>query len=136
MRDVFYLTRYERLVNGNRKTVCIHQDISERILGRKLTRNDRVDHRDGDGLNNSRENVRVVTNALNMQNRIGLSSNNKSGYRGVSWESKKRKWRAGATVSGVYKHIGLFDTPEEAARAAVAWRIENMPGVIRGNDVI
>lgn len=77
----------------------------------------RVDHIDGDGLNNRRLNLRAVTNSQNMQNRSGLSANNTSGFRGVQWDKRDRRWRARIGVEGERIYLGYFDTAEEAARA-------------------
>lgn len=66
-----------------------------------------VDHRDGDGLNNRRSNLRIATTAQNGANSIDRERC--SGYRGV-YPNRKR-WMA--RVGG--RHIGTFDTPLEAA---------------------
>lgn len=76
-----------------------------------------VDHRDGDGLHNWRENLRNCTDAQNKMNRKVISANNTSGYKGVSWSKKKRKWIAQSMINKKHIFIGHFSTPEEAARA-------------------
>lgn len=73
-----------------------------------------VDHRDGNGLNNQRENLRPATRTQNMQNRAGWGS---SGFKGVSWFAQRGKWRARIAADGREKTIGYFDTAEDAARA-------------------
>jgi hypothetical protein len=73
----------------------------------------RVDHRDGDGLNNRRSNLRLVTSGLNQANRRVVLS--KSGYKGVT--QRAGRWRAYITVGGKFQSLGAFATPEEAARA-------------------
>ena len=40
-----------------------------------------------------------------------------SGYKGVSWEKAKRKWRACVRIDGNRKHLGYHDTPEQAHQA-------------------
>jgi hypothetical protein len=47
-------------------------------------------------------------------------SNNTSGYPGVSWDKRSKKWRAKITVSGKQMHLGLFNTPEAANAAYMA----------------
>lgn len=42
---------------------------------------------------------------------------NTSGYKGVSWDSSKGKWRAGFNGKGGYKNLGYFDSPSEASTA-------------------
>jgi hypothetical protein len=77
----------------------------------------RVDHRDGDGLNNRRHNLRPATSGMNQANRRKVRS--KSGFKGVSpdWLRKSRPWRAHITVDGRLRYLGAFDTAAEAARA-------------------
>jgi hypothetical protein len=78
---------------------------------------EQVDHRDGDGLNNRRDNLRSTTHARNQHNRRRVGS--ASGFKGVSpdWLRKSRPWRAHITVDGRLRYLGAFDTAEEAARA-------------------
>lgn len=53
---------------------------------------------------------------------VDLQKNNISGYRGVSWNSKKGKWRAGFNGSDKYVHLGYFDLPKEAAKVVKEYR--------------
>lgn len=71
-----------------------------------------VDHRDGDGLNNTRRNLRIATRSDNSCNIIRP---NAAEFRGV--ERHGRKFRARITVGGVREELGVFDTPHDAARA-------------------
>lgn len=79
-----------------------------------------VDHINGDGLDNRKENLRLVSVSQNQINR-GLPVNNTSGFKGVSWMSSCNKWFAQirATVNGkkTQKYLGLFLCKESAARA-------------------
>ena len=76
-----------------------------------------VDHRNGNGLDNRRGNLRPATHALNQANVRRVRA--KSGFKGVSrWvRPSPRPWRAHITVKGRMKFLGAFATPEEAARA-------------------
>ncbi len=77
-----------------------------------------VDHKDGNGLNNTRENIRLCTHTQNMQNR-GRMKNNSSGFCGVYKDKKAgvAKWRAQIGSFGKKYRIGFFETAEDAARA-------------------
>jgi hypothetical protein len=87
-----------------------------------------VDHRDGNPLNNCRSNLRIGTQALNMQNLHGARCTNRtSTHRGVSFDRTRRLWRAYATLNGRQHQVGRFATEDEAARAAAAFRREHMP---------
>lgn len=72
-----------------------------------------VDHRNGDGLDNQRSNLRAATHALNMGNQR-RSKSNTSGFKGVT---RKKNWVAQIRVNGQQRHIGTYPTAEEAARA-------------------
>ena len=74
------------------------------------------DHIDGDGLNNTRVNLRVATTSQNHCN-SGKRSHNTSGYKGVSWEKSRGLWAAEARMDGRRIRCGRFATAEEAARA-------------------
>jgi hypothetical protein len=75
-----------------------------------------VDHRDGDGLNNCRSNLREATHAENMRNRR-LGRDNTTGFKGVAWHKASGKYQAKIRLNGERKWLGLHDTPE-AAHAA------------------
>lgn len=75
-----------------------------------------VDHIDGDGLNNVRSNLRVATPSQNQMNR-GASKNNRSGYKGVSWNSRSRKWSADISARGEFHRLGMFSSPKDAYAA-------------------
>jgi len=76
-----------------------------------------IDHRDGNKHNNRPDNLRAATYTQNTSNR-GLSKRNKSGFKGVIWDSRKRTWRAEITVDYKCQFIGHFKT---AAEAHAAW---------------
>lgn len=80
-----------------------------------------VDHRDGDGLNNRRLNLRPCSTSQNAVNRIVSKSVNKSGFKGVhngqGKDELSPKWTATIWLSGQSVHLGRFKTKEEAAAA-------------------
>jgi|WetSurMetagenome_2_1015567.scaffolds.fasta_scaffold348709_2 hypothetical protein len=86
------------------------------LLHRYLIRSEsakRVDHRDGNGLNNRMSNLRIVTssqNGMNMRARSGGSSR----FKGV-W--RPTRWRASIKIDRGTIRLGSFATEEEAARA-------------------
>jgi hypothetical protein len=97
-------------VNG---TTLMHRLILSRVVGRLLERDELVDHKDRNGLNNTRSNLRIATRAQNGQNRK-VHKNNKSGYKGVTYYKSRNLWRASITVDGKCKTLGYYDTPEMA----------------------
>lgn len=78
-----------------------------------------IDHIDGNKSNNSIINLRDVSRSTNILN-TKHTSNNKSGYRGVSIHNGK--WRARLMLNGVSKIIGMYDTPEEASEAYLEYK--------------
>ena len=85
-----------------------------------------VDHRDGNGLDNSRSNLRVVTHAQNQQNRH-RQAGRRSRHRGVSWWSDRGLWRVVVKVDGVRHQGGNFHDQDEAGRVAREMRQRLMP---------
>lgn len=75
-----------------------------------------LDHIDGDGTNNRIENLREATVQQNGWN-VKKSSRNKSGYKGVSFNKEKGRWRAAIRVARKDILIGYYKTPEEAYAA-------------------
>ena len=75
-----------------------------------------VDHRDGNGLNNIRSNLRKATRHQNGANR-GMSRNNTSGYKGVSLVKASGKWYAAIQHNGKTFNLGLYVEKDDAARA-------------------
>lgn len=102
-------------VNGKRKCILMHRVILERATG-DLPSSVRCDHEDGNGLNNIRSNLRRSTAIQNGGN-SKRSSRNTSGYKGVYYHARKCKWCSQINVNGKQKHIGMFDTPEQAHEA-------------------
>lgn len=94
----------------NRKTIRMHR----MIVGAKP--GEVVDHADSDGLNNTRTNLRVTNQSNNSANRR-ISSSNRSGFKGVSFDKTTGKWRATIKKNGLKLHLGRYHDIEQAARA-------------------
>ena len=105
-RGLSYVVRWDNTVRP-RKQLKLHRVIAG-ITDSKLF----VDHKDGDGLNNQRENLRIATPS---QNRANTRAIGKVPYIGVTI-SLERKYRATIRVDGIIQKLGLYKTAEEAAR--------------------
>ena len=91
--------------------VFLHREVMG-LPGKK-----KIDHRDGNGLNCQRANLRVATtaqNAANQKRRV----DNSTGFKGVSWDGRGRgRWRAQIKVQGKNTHLGGYSSAEDAALA-------------------
>ncbi len=105
-----YAARHVRVAKGVYRKQLLHRFLMDAQPGQE------VDHRDGDGLNCTRANLRIATPEQNQQNR-GKHRDNTSGYKGVDWMPNRRKWRARIQFNGHTLHLGVFETAIEAARA-------------------
>lgn len=76
-----------------------------------------IDHRDGDGLNNQRNNLRPANDSTNQQGFQRKRAGSSSKFRGVRWHSQGKKWQARLTLNKKEIYIGLFSSEEAAARA-------------------
>lgn len=75
-----------------------------------------VDHINGDGLDNRRCNLRVVTQLQNTRNRRSATGST-SKYLGVCWHKGDRRWQAAIKVEHRNIYLGQFADEAEAARA-------------------
>lgn len=100
-------------------TIYVRRSISRRlkqylhrvIVPTELT----VDHRNGDGLDNRRENLRPATDKQQMRNRPKIPGST-SRYKGV-FRAPTGRWTAQIKYDHKSRHIGMFATEEAAARA-------------------
>jgi hypothetical protein len=72
-----------------------------------------VDHVNGNRSDNRACNLRLATRSENMKNTKKRQSGT-SGYKGISWDDGRGKWRAEIRINGKNKRIGRFDTELEA----------------------
>lgn len=104
--------KFYAVYTPGRTTVRMHRF----ILGLSNGDGSIVDHIDGNGLNNQRHNLRLVSNSQNCaNNKRPLPA---SGFRGVSWRTSTRKWHARIIHNSQHIHLGFF---ENAQLAAEAW---------------
>jgi hypothetical protein len=75
-----------------------------------------VDHKNGVGHDNVWENLRPASQSQNIAN-SRLSKANTSGYKGVVWNPRKKKWTAQICFNGKNMVLGRFHDPREAHEA-------------------
>jgi hypothetical protein len=116
--DNYYVVRGIR-IKGKRKKEKMHRIIMNPPVGME------VDHINGNGLDNRRENLRIVTSHQNHQNRHVQKT---SQYVGVHWHKSHKKWATEIQYKGKIKWLGDYHNEIEAAtvyQVAYAVLIEN-----------
>ena len=138
--DYEMLNKHNWCVNINRNAVyarrAIPGDAKYRQLELKMhavimnaPKGMQVDHIDGDGLNNQKNNLRLVTNRQNCMNRHQKKT---SKYPGVTWAKREQRWVAQAQINGKHIHIGSFPM-EELAYEAYCKRVNPLEEIIISN---
>jgi len=97
--------------NGGQKTISMHRQLMDFPEGQI------VDHKDRNGLNNQRSNLRLATRSQNNANRAASRNNLTSKFLGVAFEKDRRKWTARIRKNRKGYRLGSFNTEHEAAIA-------------------
>jgi len=95
---------------GKQKHITMQDD----LLG-KPPKGMEIDHKDGNGLNNKRDNIRVCTHHQNLMNKAGHGETSK--FKGVTRRKGMNKYRASIGFFGKVIHLGYFKKEEDAAIA-------------------
>ncbi|MFH1369793.1 MAG: HNH endonuclease [Planctomycetota bacterium] len=106
-----YAVREVKIGPKKTKRVYMHREIMK-FPKRKL-----VDHRNNDGLDNRRANLRLATYSQNAINRPKTKSKTSSKYRGVCFCQGRRNWSAIIRVNGKQMWLGRFKNEIDAAKA-------------------
>ncbi len=106
----FYAMRAcSRKLKKKSRTIMMH-----RVLLNVADPKTYIDHKDKNGLNNQRNNIRIATHSQNMINRRFKKGSSK--YKGVAWHKATGKWQASIQVDKVTKYLGVHACEEVAAR--------------------
>lgn len=105
---LWYAQRNVAAGPGKQKKISMHQE----ILG--LGPGVLCDHKNGNGLDNRRSNLRPANYTQNAQNKSGRA---RSGFKGVYFFKRPKKWMAQITSGQNRLFLGYFHTAEEAAHA-------------------
>lgn len=111
LRNVCYAVRHSPKVKGKQfPLIKMHRVVANAPDGLS------IDHINGDGLDNRKINLRVCTTVENGRNR-GKQKDNTSGYKGVTWHKRHKKWYAQIKADGRNHFLGHFYDPIDAALA-------------------
>lgn len=111
--------------NGRKYPIFLHRIIMG--LPSQLIDPHEVDHINRNGLDNRRQNLRILTSAGNAQNVSKRRGPTSSRFRGVSFARKRNNWMAYLRIDGKMLNLGSFATEEEAAEVVRRARAELMP---------
>lgn len=100
---------YDSKTQKTSKTLLMHRVILN------LKNKEICDHVNGNGLDNRKNNLRLVTKSQNSIN-SKINIRNKSGYKGVSWDKLRKKWTSRIKVNGKYLFLGRFDSKSKAMK--------------------
>ena len=106
----FYATTRIGKQEGCRKFLRMHRLIMNAKKGQQ------VDHIHHLTLDNRKSQLRLCSHGQNQHNR-SIQLNNTSGFKGVSYDATKHKWRAFIGVNGKNRHLGYFIALEMAHTA-------------------
>jgi hypothetical protein len=107
----FYAVRSVKVGQVKTKTLRLHREIMNPPK-RRL-----VDHKNGDSLDNRRDNLRLATRAQNVHNRRKTKSKTSSRFIGVFYEKRYHYWVAKIEHKGKVIWLGSFKSEVEAAKA-------------------
>jgi hypothetical protein len=107
----FYAVRFVKTERRQIKSVKLHREIMNAPAGLL------VDHRNGDGLDNRRGNLRLATHSQNACNCRRNKSKTSSRFVGVNFKKRENCWCAQINYQGKAHWLGRFTSEADAARA-------------------
>jgi hypothetical protein len=114
----YYAVAHTKNEDGMRTKIYMHQLILE---PREGFWTDHIDRKKT--LDNRKSNLRYATPAENAWN-TGPRSTNTSGYKGVTWDKRRGKWKAQISVNGRHYNLGHYPSKEDAYAAYCAAAIK------------
>ena len=106
-RNTWYAVRDQRMIN-----IRFQMRMHSFIIGNPLY-GFVIDHINGDGLDNRRSNLRIVSQRVNSQNRYYHRNGSKPV--GVSFDKRRNLWESKIYVNGKKKFLGYFKSEEMAS---------------------
>ncbi len=106
----FYAERKEKIL-GKKRCVRMHRQIMNAPSDKV------VDHKNRNGLDNRKENLRLVSQQENNWNSERGANKGSSKYKGVNYDKAHQKYRATLCHNGGKIHLGYFENESDAAKA-------------------
>lgn len=112
IEGIFYAKTNTYAQQDGEKRRCKTTLMHRAILGLEI--DSYIDHRNGNGLDNRKQNLRICTNSQNQANGK-RQRNGTSKYKGVCWQ--RGKWRTCIGYQGKIYYLGRFKIEDDAAKA-------------------
>ena len=106
-----YAIRNALSADGRRTSREMHRDVMCAKYGQQ------VDHINGNGLDNRKENLRFCTSQENARNRRPALRG--STPKGVSWHKRTKKWQAQIKIAGKTIYLGVYNSEHDASAAYI-----------------
>ena len=100
-----YFSTLTKILSGVNEILYMHN----LVMGKKSGFD--TDHINGDKLDNRKKNLRFCTRSQNLMNKTSMVGTSK--YKGV--RLKRGKWESNISIDGKKRHLGYFDSEEDAA---------------------
>lgn len=114
-----------RLAGRNGKLVLAHRFSHELHSGKPIPDGMEIDHKCHNPSCVNPDHLRVATRSQNQQAISSAGKNSRSGVRGISWDSRQRRWLVMPSLEGKRFYLGRFDTLESAVEKLIKWKAEN-----------
>lgn len=108
----YFYHRFRDISTNTTYQVALHRY----IMGCTINDGKTVDHINRDTLDNRKSNLRICTSEGNARNHKKRSDNT-TGYKGVAFFKRDGNYLAYIYYNGKQRHLGYYDTPEEAHAA-------------------
>jgi hypothetical protein len=110
-KNTYYASR-TKMVGRKKSEIKMHREVIKPPAGMV------VDHKNHNGLDNRKANLRPATHQQNIFNRRYVSKKSSSSkYKGVSWTPHVKMWRVRVWLNYKSKNIGYFKDEIVAAKA-------------------
>lgn len=115
-QHTWHYTKHKKATSGYAKGYVMGKSVFMHRFIMNAQTGEEVDHKDANGLNNQKQNLRIATRSQNAGNTPKRRANT-SGYKGVFWDKTKKKWLAQLHTKKRSIHLGRYLNKEDAARA-------------------
>lgn len=109
-KNTYYAVRYISIQNGKQRLVRMHRAIMDIPVDME------IDHKNGCGLDNRKQNLRPATHRQNIRNQRRQNRKKTSQYKGVYWYERDKKWMALIGFNYKRYYLGCFVDEVEAAK--------------------